>query len=165
LGKAQEQAGLLTAFGKDLKRRLITADGRRCAIYLEEFLEAEIQIDHRIPFQVAGDRDDAEEKAADFMLLCGSANRAKPWSCERCVNWRELRNPAIRRRCYWAYPNTVHLSIPTHVAKSPRGCAGARERRITRTVWTNDTRSGSMSAFNAASCINPRIAKCAIMKP
>lgn len=95
-----------------MRRRLIAADGRRCAIYLEELPEAELQIDHRIPFQVAG--DDAEEKAADFMLLCGSANRAKSWSCEHCLNWRELRKPDICRRCYWAYPDNYD-----HVAMRP----------------------------------------------
>ncbi len=32
-------------------------------------------------------------------------------------------------------------------------------RRTTRTAWRNERRSGSSSAFNAASCISPRTAK------
>jgi hypothetical protein len=45
------------------------------------------------------------------MLLCGSANRAKSWSCEHCVNWLEMKKPNICRSCYWAYPDSY-----THVA-------------------------------------------------
>jgi len=93
-----------TAFSKDLKKKLIAGGGSRCAIYLEEFPESELQIDHRIPFQIGGDEARQERSSADFMLLCGSANRAKSWSCEHCVNWRSLRDAAICRKCYWAYP-------------------------------------------------------------
>ena len=35
-------------------------------------------------------------------------------------------------------------------------------RRTTRTAWRNDSLSGSSLAFRAASCIKPRMAKCAI---
>ena len=84
-----------TAFSKELKRKLIEKDGCRCTIYLEEFPERELQIDHRIPFEVAGDNPDEKENTDDYMLLSGSANRAKSWSCEHCLNWRELRKLEI----------------------------------------------------------------------
>lgn len=42
-----------TAFAKTLKAALIDLQGSRCAIYLEEFDPAELQVDHRIPYEVA----------------------------------------------------------------------------------------------------------------
>jgi hypothetical protein len=92
------------ALPKALKKQLIERYGSRCAIYLEDYPEGELQIDHRIPFEVVGDVKGAKRDPADFMLLCGSANRAKSWSCEHCVNWRTVRKPTICRNCYWAYP-------------------------------------------------------------
>jgi len=114
-----------TVLSKELRQKLIERDGCRCAIYLEEFPEGELQIDHRIPFEVAGDHPDVAESPADFMLLSGSANRAKSWSCEHCVNWRELKKPRICGHCYWAYPERY-----THVAMRP-------VRRLD-IMWTGD---------------------------
>ena len=74
-----QQAGR-TVLGKELKAKLIALHGARCAIYLEPFAERELQIDHRIPFEVLGDIAGAEAKIDHYMLLCGSANRAKSWS-------------------------------------------------------------------------------------
>jgi hypothetical protein len=116
-----QQAGR-TVLGK-LKAKLIALHGARCAIYLESFAERELQIDHRIPFEVLGDIAGAEAKIDDYMLLCGSANRAKSWSCEHCVNWLELKQPGICRNCYWAYPDHY-----THVAM--------REVRRADILWT-----------------------------
>jgi hypothetical protein len=80
-----------TAFGQQIRQKLVALHGGRCAIYLESFPERELQIDHRIPFEVLGDVREAAQKPEDYMLLCGSANRAKSWSCEHCVNWLELK--------------------------------------------------------------------------
>ncbi|MFA4986361.1 MAG: HNH endonuclease [Candidatus Brocadiia bacterium] len=93
-----------TAFAKKLKTQLVRMNGCRCAIYLEEFEERLLQIDHRIPFEVAGDDVTRMDDPALYMLLCSSANRAKSWSCEHCANWQETKDPAICRRCYWAFP-------------------------------------------------------------
>src|SRR2546428_1024084 len=79
------QAGR-TAFSKELKQNLLALQGPRCAIYQELFPERELQIDHRIPFEVLGDAREATQKPEDYMLLCGSANRAKSWSFQHCVN-------------------------------------------------------------------------------
>jgi len=101
-----------TIFRKELKRALIEEYGSRCAIYLEPFDERQLQIDHRIPFEVAGDEAGGKQKVEDFMLLCGSANRAKSWSCEHCENWLEQKDPTICRSCYWAYPeNYAHIAM------------------------------------------------------
>ncbi len=46
------------------------------------------------------------------MLLCGSANRAKSWSCERCDNWIGVKDKSICLSCYWAYPeNYAHIAM------------------------------------------------------
>ena len=101
-----------TVLGKELKKKLIELHGPRCAIYMTSFPERELQIDHRVPFEVLGDVRGAEMSVDDFMLLCGSANRAKSWSCEHCVNWLELKKPEICRNCYWAYPeNHTHVAM------------------------------------------------------
>lgn len=93
-----------TAFARDLKRHLIERYGAKCTIYLEDFPQRDLQIDHRIPYEVAGDALETTDDPDNYMLLSGSANRAKSWSCEHCVNWLELKNPDICHRCYWAFP-------------------------------------------------------------
>lgn len=105
------RAGGRTSFSKQLKAQLIEMDGSRCAIYLEDFPQSDLQIDHRIPFEVAGDDTSKAQTPDDYMLLCGSANRAKSWSCEHCANWQEQKDLAICRSCYWAYPDDY-----THIA-------------------------------------------------
>jgi hypothetical protein len=93
-----------TGLSKVIKEALIKKYGCRCFIYLEEMSAADLQIDHRVPYEVAGDGGEIELKADDFMLLCGSANRAKDWSCQHCENWRNFKKPEICLTCYWAYP-------------------------------------------------------------
>jgi hypothetical protein len=98
-----------TGLSKKIKEELIQKYGCRCFIYLEKMDESELQIDHRVPYEVAGESD--ELKVEDFMLLCGSANRAKSWSCEHCENWKNIKDKNICLSCYWAYPEKY-----THVA-------------------------------------------------
>ncbi len=91
-----------TGLSKNIKDRLIAKYGCQCFIYLEKMDEAGLQIDHRVPYEVAGEADDL--KPEDFMLLCGSANRAKSWSCEHCENWKSTKDKNICLSCYWAFP-------------------------------------------------------------
>jgi hypothetical protein len=103
-----------TILTKELKQKLIKKYSSRCAIYLEPFAEKDLQIDHRVPFEIAGDVSNKGLNVEDFMLLCSSANRAKSWSCEHCINWLETKNPDLCRSCYWAFPDSY-----THVALQP----------------------------------------------
>lgn len=112
-----------TAFAKALKARLIALAGSRCAIYLEDFDPQELQIDHRIPYEVAGDDSANMDIPEMYMLLSGAANRAKSWSCEHCANWREVRDVSICQRCYWAFPEDYD-----HVAM--------QQIRRTDIIWT-----------------------------
>ncbi len=91
-----------TGLSKEIKEHLIKKYGCQCFIYLEKMDEPHLQIDHRIPYEVAGDSN--ELHTDDFMLLCGSANRAKSWSCEHCENWKSIKDKNVCLSCYWAYP-------------------------------------------------------------
>jgi len=81
----------------------------------------------RLPkkFDEVGNMNDS----ADYMLLSGSANRAKSWSCEHCANWIDLKKKEICKKCYWAYPDSYD-----HVAM--------RQARRTDIIWTGTEISG-----------------------
>lgn len=100
-----------TALSKKIKEELIVKYGCKCFIYLETTSEKNLQIDHRIPFEVAGDGNGKFE-SEEFMLLSASANRAKSWSCENCENWKNEKNEQVCVSCYWAYPeNYEHIAM------------------------------------------------------
>jgi hypothetical protein len=99
-----------TAFTSALKAKLIDKYGARCNIYLEAFPERDLQIDHRVPFEIAGDNGDLLGDVDEYMLLCASANRAKSWSCEHCPNWK-VKDINVCRSCYWSHPESY-----THIA-------------------------------------------------
>ncbi|EHD2252822.1 hypothetical protein QUN98_003970 [Vibrio vulnificus] len=98
-------------FSKGLKNKLIEMYGERCAVSGIAFEGRYLQIDHRIPYEVAGD-DVAEENSPDrFMLLSGAAQRQKSWECEQCPNLRGLKDQSVCGSCYWAYPeNYTHAA-------------------------------------------------------
>ncbi len=99
-----------TAFSSNLKNALIEKFGARCNIYLEPFPARELQIDHRVPFEIAGDNDTFPGDITEYMLLSPSANRAKSWGCENCPNWQK-KNVATCKSCYWAYPESyIHIA-------------------------------------------------------
>ena len=100
-----------TSFSANLKEALIKSYGARCNIYLEPFPVRELQIDHRIPFEIAGDSNTLSNYVQDYMLLCASANRAKSRSCENCPNW-QVKEISACRTCYWAFPESYkHIAM------------------------------------------------------
>lgn len=101
-----------TGLSKRIKKALTDKYGCKCFIYLEKMNESELQIDHRVPYEVGGDGKENEVNPEDFMLLSGSANRAKSWSCEHCENWNNIKDRTICLTCYWAYPeNYSHIAM------------------------------------------------------
>lgn len=96
-------------FSKDFKHSLFVECGGRCQVCNGQFEERYLQVDHRVPYEVGGDVTDREPE--HFMLLCGSCNRAKSWSCEHCINWKTLKKPPICMGCYWGSPTSY-----THIA-------------------------------------------------
>lgn len=99
------------AFSKAFKARLVELYGARDAFTREPLEPRYLQIDHRVPYQVAGDESFSEERPEDYMLLDASSQRAKSWSCENCRNAREDRDVSVCRTCFWASPE-----VYTHVA-------------------------------------------------
>jgi hypothetical protein len=111
------------AFPKKLKDALYQLSDGKCAICSGAFEARYLQIDHRVPYEVAGDRSHTNWDTGDYMLICGSCNRAKSWSCEHCPNWKDDKVPAVCERCYWANPTDyVHIAL--------------REVRRADIIWT-----------------------------
>jgi len=99
-------------FSKNFKQEIISSIGCKCTICLEPYEDRYLQVDHRIPYEVFGDMEANNRLVADYMLLCGSCNRAKSWSCEHCINWLEKREPEICKLCYWAMPEAhKHVAL------------------------------------------------------
>lgn len=98
-------------WSKKFKQNLVSHFKSRCGICLSEYESRYLQIDHRVPYEVAGDTSE-EHDLAEFMLVCGSCNRAKSWSCEHCENWTKNKISSICQTCYWATPeNYSHIAL------------------------------------------------------
>lgn len=99
------------ALPKQLKNELMEREGSRCQICLTPLDGRYLQIDHRVPYEVQGEPA-GKMRASDFMLLCGSCNRAKSWSCEHCENWTGIRAPEVCKTCYWGDPSDYsHMAL------------------------------------------------------
>ncbi|MGO9093861.1 MAG: HNH endonuclease [Bryobacteraceae bacterium] len=112
-------------FSKEFKHGLMEAKGCRCHICLQAYEHRYLQVDHRVPYEVAGDVPVDERRAQDYMLLCGSCNRAKSWSCEHCPNWLEVKKPSVCGSCYWAHPESYEHVATEDVRRLDLAWAGA----------------------------------------
>ena len=125
---SQIQQGRLkgrSTFPKAFKTRLYSLHQGKCTVCGTAYAERYLQVDHRIPYQVGGDEPNGALDVDNFMLLCGSCNRAKSWSCEHCPNSLITKDPAVCVTCYWANPHSY-----THIAT-------INERRL-EIVWRGD---------------------------
>ena len=111
-----------TVFSKVLKQALIEKYGSKCFVYFEPMDENLLQVDHRIPYEIAGEQD--EQNLELYMLLSPSANRAKSWTCEHCENW-ERKDSDFCVKCFWAYPENYD-----HVA--------GKQQRIISIIFTGN---------------------------
>jgi len=101
-----------TVLSKALKQALIDKYGSKCFVYLEPMDERLLQVDHRIPYEIAGESSDMDVE--QYILLSPSANRAKSWTCEHCDNWMK-RDPEFCVMCFWASPeNYEHIAGNYH---------------------------------------------------
>ena len=99
------------AWPKEFKRDLVSTNGERCTVCYTAFEERYLQIDHRVPYEVGGDPK-GDLDVIDYMLLCGSCNRAKSWSCEHCKNWESDHVVDVCKSCYWANPQDYnHIAL------------------------------------------------------
>lgn len=100
------------AFSKPFKEKLLAHYGSREAFTNEVLDGRYLQIDHRVPYEVAGDGAQHEGDPAEYMLLDASSQRAKSWSCEACENWKAIQDESICRACLWAFPeNYSHIAM------------------------------------------------------
>lgn len=98
-------------FPKRFKSALVEYYDSRDAITGERYESRSLQIDHRVPYEVAGESAHDEERPEAYMLLTASSQRAKSWSCEHCLNWQQDRDAAICGSCFWAFPeNYSHIA-------------------------------------------------------
>jgi len=99
------------AWPKNFKNQLVEIYGARCAICFTEYEPRYLQIDHCVPYEVGGDPE-GDLDPSDYMLLCGSCNRAKSWSCEHCKNWEKDHLATVCKTCYWVSPgNHAHIAL------------------------------------------------------
>ena len=99
------------AFSKRFRDALIERYGSRDAITGERCEARYLQIDHRVPYQVAGESVHNEDQPEAYMLLDASSQRAKSWSCEQCRNWQHDRDESVCRSCFWAFPEDyMHIA-------------------------------------------------------
>jgi len=91
-------------FPKELGDTLYNKNDGKCYICNIKLEKRYFQVDHRVPYEVAGDTNNHFEDETKFMLLCGSCNRSKSWSCEHCDNWNNDKNVEVCNNCYWSNP-------------------------------------------------------------
>lgn len=110
---------------KAFKDKLVKEYGAADRITGLEVEPRALQVDHRIPYQVSGDDGLWAEDMTKFMLLTGSSQRKKSFSCERCPNFLKKKEPEICGTCYWAFPEAYD-----HIAM--------RKVRQIEMVWQDD---------------------------
>lgn len=108
------------ALTKKQRDSIIEVAGTKCQIC---GAEENLQVDHRVPYEVAG--ESAGGSSTKFLVLCGSCNRKKSWSCEHCPNWTGERSITVCETCYWAGSDNY-----SHVAKE--------QQRRAEVVWRKD---------------------------
>jgi hypothetical protein len=114
-----------TNFTKKFRNDLLAKYGSIDCITRATHDPRSLQIDHRVPFRVAGDLGLATSDVDAFMLLDAKSQRAKSWACENCENFKATQIVEICNGCFWAFPDTYN-----HVAM--------QEQRRTDVVWQND---------------------------
>ncbi len=124
------------AFPKKFRQEIIALYGAKDAITGVSMDGRYLQIDHRVPYEVAGDDNDTKHilNPDDFMLLDASSNRAKSWSCEHCDNFLNKHNSSICKLCFWASPENYR-----HIAE-------ALSRRVD-IVWTGEDEANEFDSL------------------
>jgi len=101
-----------SALPKTFKRKLIAKYGSIDCITGARLDERVLQIDHRVPYRIAGDSGLGEQDVEAYMLLDGSSQRAKSWACEHCPNLLGARSAVVCRSCFWAFPEGyAHIAM------------------------------------------------------
>lgn len=134
------------AFPKKFRDEMLKTYGSRDAITGVEMEGRYLQIDHRIPYEIAGEGT-GHLDTDDFMLLDTSSNRAKSWSCERCENFRTKRDPAICKRCFWASPEDYDHIAETETRRIDIVWNGAEVEQFEALLAQAQSEGTELSAF------------------
>lgn len=100
-GNALAKSRGRTVLEKKLRKALADEYGAKDFITLEPVALSELQVDHRIPYEIGGEPDHSD--LTKFMLLTLASNRAKSHACENCPNWA-AKDAAMCEECFWAHP-------------------------------------------------------------
>lgn len=111
------------ALPKAFRDEVLAHHDHRDAFSGEQFSARQLQVDHRVPYEVGGEPDELVRD--EFMPLTAEMNRAKSWECEHCPNFTD-QDADVCRSCYWAYPDGDY----THVA--------TRDIRRADIVWAGE---------------------------
>ena len=117
------------AFSKAFKDDLVAYYDSRDAITGEKIDPRYLQIDHRVPYEVAGDAVHDEMQRDEYMLLDASSQRAKSWSSEQCPNWLK-QDESTCRSCFWAFPDHYTHVAGEQVSTHSHRVARRRGRRL-----------------------------------
>lgn len=130
-----EGRGGRQAVPKAMRDELLRVADGRCAICGGSFADRALQVDHRTPYEVAGESEIPTLR--EFQMLCGSCNRTKSWTCETdCPNWTD-RDPIVCATCLWASPEDYD-----HIA--------TRQRRQVTITWEGEAAVASHARLRAA---------------
>lgn len=130
-----DRLGGRQVLSKDFHDQVCSHHNSKCGICQTSYEPRYLQLDHRVPFEVAGEPAAAE--LVEYMPICGSCNRAKSWSCEHCENWLHKKDPTVCATCYWASPGDYD-----HVAM--------RQMRRLDVVWEAEEIKDFEAATSAA---------------
>jgi len=108
----KEKSSGRVAYPKKLRKFLYDLNEGKCFICGGRFEQRYLQIDHRVPYEIRGDSGHLEYDHKDLMLICGSCNRSKSWSCEHCSNWIKTKSVKRCLNCYWGNPEDYsHIAL------------------------------------------------------
>ena len=132
-------------FTKAEKLNLIKKDGTQCFYCLADFPANALQIDHKIPYEIAGNEEHQKSGEDALALVCASCNRRKSWSCEGCSNFSK-KELSVCRSCYWTNPdNYTHLATQNFVVLN----LTLSEKDSGYASFNNKTRSEILQILNS----------------
>lgn len=128
LGKARDinrvKFGGRKAIPSYIKDMLVARSGMRCQLSEATLENTDLEVDHRIPFALAG--EPVHPKCpTNYMLLSRSMQMKKSKECAGCPNLKKLKSVDNCKECYWASPEHY-----THTAM--------RQEQVTNINWTDE---------------------------
>ncbi len=106
-----------------IKHILVARNGMQCQLSKATLQSTDLEVDHRIPFALAGEPKHPK-CPSNYMLLSRSMQMKKSKECAGCPNLKKLNSVDNCNECYWASPEHY-----THKAM--------RQEQVTSINWTD----------------------------